>query len=318
LDGLEKLAGGGEASDDEVNEPNSARIPRKVTLAPSATAPAAVFDLPCKEQTVMERLCNAKRIIVAACGTSWHSGLIAKFTIGIVNGVGSSIARWTDAGVYLHIGPEIGVASTKAVTGQVIAVLMIALKMARQRNTLSVEDVSQHCEALNAVPDLVKDWLEPLNKQIKAIAKYLRLATNVLFCGCGIHFPVALEGALKLKEISHIHAEGFTAAEIKHGPLALVRGFLPVIAVAMRSDPGYDQILANLEELHAKEASLVVITDDGDSDFSNIANFVINCPPTKMIFEPLMVVVPVQLLFYHIADMRGCSFDQPRNLAKND
>eukprot|EP00929_Paragymnodinium_shiwhaense_P112122 TRINITY_DN80378_c0_g1_i1.p1 TRINITY_DN80378_c0_g1~~TRINITY_DN80378_c0_g1_i1.p1 ORF type:complete len:665 (-),score=139.36 TRINITY_DN80378_c0_g1_i1:140-2134(-) len=323
--------------------------------------------------SAMSRMSDADRIIIAACGTSWHSGLIAKcvieglaeipveveyasefryrrpllcpedviiaisqsgetadtleavrigqafkaLTIGVVNGVGSSIARLTEAGTYLHAGPEIGVASTKAFTGQVITLTMIGLQLAAYRKTLSQAQVDEYCTALSDVPKLIEDWLEPLNAQVKLMAKYFRLATNVLFCGCGVHFPVALEGALKLKEISYIHAEGFPAAEIKHGPLTLIRGFVPVVVIAMRSDPAYRQIQANLKDLRSKDAALIVITDEGNEDFARVASFVIHCPQTKMHLEPLIAVVPLQLLSYHIADMRGCSIDQPRNLAKS-
>lgn len=324
-------------------------------------------------QSALDRMSSASRIIICACGTSWHSGLIAKcafeslaklpveveyasefryrrpiifehdvviaisqsgetadtleairiaqehkaLTIGIVNVVGSSIARQTDAGVYLHAGPEIGVASTKAFTGQVIALLMIALQLASQRGFLSEEDLDSYCDALNAVPDQIEIWLGGLPDKLKVIAKYFRLASNCLFCGCGIHFPVSLEGALKLKEISYIHAEGFPAAEIKHGPLTLVRGFIPVVCVAMRSDPAYAQVKANILEIRAQDAAVIILTDEGNEDFKGIASFVIHCPVTKLEFEPLMAAVPLQLLAYYIADMRGCSIDQPRNLAKS-
>jgi glucosamine--fructose-6-phosphate aminotransferase (isomerizing) len=238
-------------------------------------------------------------------------------TVGIVNAVGSSIARLTDAGIYLHAGPEIGVASTKAFTGQVIALMMVALQLAGQRGTLTDSKLDEYFSALNDVPDLIEQWLEPLGAQVKLMAKYFRLASNVFFCGCGIHLPVALEGALKLKEISYIHAEGFPAVEFKHGPFALVRNFLPLVVIAMRSDPAYQQIRANIKTWRAKNASLIVLTDCGNDDFAGIATFVIHCPPTKLEFEPLIAVIPLQLLSYYIADMRGCSIDQPRNLAKS-
>jgi len=321
----------------------------------------------------LQRMATAHRIIICACGTSFHSGMIAKcaierlarlpveveyasefryrrplissedvvvaisqsgetadtleaikiakeskaMTIGIVNVVGSSIARATDAGVYLHAGPEIGVASTKAFTGQVLALLMISLQLAQTRGFLADKDFSSYCDALNDVPGLIESWLEPLNKQMKLIAKYFRLASNALFCGTGIHFPVALEGALKLKEISYIHAEGFPASEVRHGPLTLVRNFIPVVCIAMQSDPAYAQIKANVQELRAKDAALIVVTNEGNDDFNQTASFVIHCPNTKREFEPVTAVVPLQLLAYHIADMRGCSIDQPRNLAKS-
>lgn len=321
----------------------------------------------------LERMAKAKRIIIVACGTSAHSGLIAKYameslaqlpveveyasefryrrplifpedvviaisqsgetadtleaikiaqehkalTIGVVNVVGSSIARLTDAGLYLHAGPEIGVASTKAFTGQVVAVLMIVLQLAFQRQVMSQQQLDSYCEALDAIPNLIEKWLEPLDKQIKVISKYFRLASNALFCGCGVQFPVALEGALKLKEISYIHAEGFSAAEVKHGPLTLIRNFLPVVVIAMKSDPAYTAVKAHVQEFRSKDAAVIVLTDEGNEDFRNVASFVIHCPPSKLEFEPLLAAVPLQLLSYHIADMRGCSIDQPRNLAKS-
>jgi len=324
-------------------------------------------------KSALQKMAAAKRIIICACGTSWHSGLIAKYafeslaklsveveyasefryrrpligpddviiavsqsgetadtleairiaqahkalTIGVVNVVGSSIARSTDAGVYLHAGPEIGVASTKAFTGQVMALLMIALQLAVQRGALTEEQLNSYSDALNDVPNLIEKWLPDVDKQIKVMAKYFRLASNALFCGCGIQFPVSLEGALKLKEISYIHAEGFPASEVKHGPLTLVKNFIPIFCIAMRSDPAYEQIKANCEEMRCKDGALIVLTDEGNDDFKQMASFVIHCPVTKLEFEPLITVVPLQLLSYYIADMRGCSIDQPRNLAKS-
>lgn len=324
-------------------------------------------------QSALQKMASAKRLIICACGTSWHSGLIAKsaleslaqlpveveyasefryrrpllcpddiiiaisqsgetadtleaikiakeskcLAIGIVNAVGSSIARETDAGMYLHSGPEIGVASTKAFTGQVMALLVLSLEVARRRGMLSQSELDNYCDALNKVPDVIEQWLPSLSKETKMIAKYFRLANNALFTGCGIQFPVALEGALKLKEISYIHAEGFPAAEIKHGALTLVQNFLPVVCIAMKSDPAYARVLANHKELKAKGAAVIVITDEDNRDFENIASFTIRCPSTKLQLEPLLVAVPLQLFSYYIADMRGCSIDQPRNLAKS-
>eukprot|EP00434_Breviolum_minutum_P008929 symbB.v1.2.007867.t1/scaffold448.1/size203282/19 len=291
----------------------------------------------------LERMAKACRLIFAACGTSWHSGLIGKYafeklagvraeveyasefryrkplicqtdclvaisqsgetadtleaikmakehkalTIGVVNVVGSSIARETDAGMYLHAGPEIGVASTKAFTCQVIAILLMALRLGKR--------------PLNNVPDSIEKWISSLTEQTRVISKNLRLATNALFCGMGIHLPVALEGALKLKEISYIHAEGFPASEIRHGGITLIRNFVPVVCIAMRQ----------------KGAAVLVITDDGNNDFSGVAHFTLSCPATKLEMQPLISCIPLQLLSYHIADMRGCSIDQPRNLAKS-
>lgn len=321
----------------------------------------------------LQRMAATQRIIIAACGTSWHSALIGKaaierfahipveveyasefryrrpimypddvflvisqsgetadtleairiakqhkaLTIGIVNAVGSSIARATDAGLYLHAGPEIGVASTKAFTGQVIAILILALQLGVQRKLMAPAVIDSYCGALNAVPDLIQEWLEPLDKQMKSMAKYFRLASNALFCGSGIMFPVALEGALKLKEISYIHAEGFCAAEIQHGPLTLIRNFIPIVCVAFRSDPAYEMMQSAIDHFKSKDAAVIVVTNEGNDDFKRVASFVIQCPNTKPEFEPLLAAVPLQLLSYYIADMRGCSIDQPRNLAKS-
>ncbi|CAE7232688.1 glmS [Symbiodinium pilosum] len=321
----------------------------------------------------LERMANASRLIFAACGTSWHSSLIAKYafeklagvaaeveyasefryrkplicrsdcliaisqsgetadtleaikmakqhqalTIGVVNVVGSSIARETDAGMYLHAGPEIGVASTKAFTCQVVALLLMALRLGKQRGVLSETTLNSYCAALNSVPDSIEKWLAALTDQTRIVSKYFRLATNAIFSGMGIHFPVALEGALKLKEISYIHAEGFPASEIRHGGITLIRNFVPVICVAMRSDPAYEDMKQMVQDFRAKDAAVVVLTDDGNTDFSNIAHFTLHCPDTKLELQPLMCCIPLQLLSYYIADMRGCSIDQPRNLAKS-
>jgi len=324
-------------------------------------------------KSALERIANANRVIVCACGTSWHSALILKYvfeslarlpveveyasefryrrpliseediifaisqsgetadtleaikiakehkamTIGIVNVVGSSIARETDVGAFLHAGPEIGVASTKAFTGQVVIILLLALQIALKRGTISKEAFEEYCAALDAIPEAIGRWLPSLVDNCKVLSRYFRLAENVLFCGCGVHFPVSLEGALKLKEISYIHAEGFTTAEIKHGPLTLVKSFMPVFCIAMKSDPAYEQTKHNIRELKAKDAALIILTNEGNDDFSDVASFVLYCPDTKLELEPLLSVIPMQLFSYFIADMRGCSIDQPRNLAKS-
>jgi len=321
----------------------------------------------------LDRMASASRLLAAACGTSWHSALIAKYafenlaglpteveyasefryrkplissgdcllaisqsgetadtleaikiakqhealTIGIVNVVGSSIARETDAGIYLHAGPEIGVASTKAFTGQVVALLLLALRLGEKRGVLSQEKLHSYCEALQTLPDNLEKWLPDLSQQTNIISKYFRLASNTFFSGSGIHFPVALEGALKLKEISYIHAEGFPAAEIRHGPVTLIKNFVPVVCVAMRSDPAYEESKKMVKEFREKDAAVLVITDDGNTDFDNVAHFVIRCPDVQSELQPLLSVIPLQLLSYYIADMRGCSIDQPRNLAKS-
>lgn len=321
----------------------------------------------------LDRMASASRLIIAACGTSWHSALIGKYafenlakmpaeveyasefryrkplisasdtllaisqsgetadtleaikiakefkalTIGIVNVVGSSIARETDAGIYLHAGPEIGVASTKAFTGQVIALLLLALRLGHKRGVLSQETLNSYCESLQQVPDSIERWLSELSEQTKVISKYFRLASNALFSGSGIMFPVALEGALKLKEISYIHAEGFPVSEIRHGPLTLVKNFVPVVCVAMRSDPAYEEVKDMVHEFRSKDAAVIVITEEDNKDFDKVAHFVIRCPVAKFELQPLIYTIPMQLLSYYIADMRGCSIDQPRNLAKS-
>mmetsp|Transcript_2462 Transcript_2462/g.5318 ORF Transcript_2462/g.5318 Transcript_2462/m.5318 type:complete len:649 (+) Transcript_2462:95-2041(+) len=331
------------------------------------------------QKSYIERMAAAKRIIICACGTSWHSGLIGKYaleslaempveveyasefryrkpllssedvviaisqsgetadtleairiaqefkalTIGIVNSVGSSIARATDAGLYLHAGPEIGVASTKAFTCQVAAIVMVALALAERRGAMSEAELQAYRNELEKVPDIIERWLNPQDKeqsidqQMKMIAKYFRLAPNVLFCGSGVQFPVSLEGALKLKEISYIHAEGFPATEIMHGPLTLVRSFMPIIVVAMKSDPAYSTMKKRVNDFLEKDAGLIILTDEGNHDFDGLPCFLVFCPATKLEFEPLLTVVPLQLFSYYIAEMRGCSIDQPRNLAKS-
>lgn len=373
-----------------MDQPNSLRsaMRGRILRAPSAEESQAGLpgpwrvklggmDLPLSEfgnESALQRIISAKRLIVVACGTSWHSGLIAKHAIeglaqipveveygsefryrrpllsskdviiavsqsgetadtleaikmakevgclciGIVNVVGSSIARETHAGMYLHTGPEIGVASTKAFTGQVLAILMLALEVGRTKGLVKPAQLDSYCEALQELPDIIEKWLPEVVTQVSVIARYFRLASNALFTGCGIQFPVALEGALKLKEISYIHAEGLPASEVKHGALTLVRNFMPVVCIAMKQDVTvYERILENHRELNAKGAALVALTDEGNTDFDDIASFVIHCPVTKLEFQPLINAIPLQLLSYYIADMRQCSIDQPRNLAKS-
>ena len=319
---------------------------------------------------VLDQLRNADRIIIAACGTSWHSALVGEYLIeefaripveveyasefryrdpilregdvvvvlsqsgetadtlaavrearqrgilciGICNVVGSTIARETDAGVYLHAGPEIGVASTKAFTAQVMVLAMIALKLAEGR-TLTDAELAQHYQALNAIPEKIRQTLE-LEEQIKEMARSYRYASNFLYLGRGYNFPVALEGALKLKEISYIHAEGYPAAEMKHGPIALIDRFMPVVFIAMH-DRTYDKVISNIEEVAAREGSVIAITDEGNSELDELCEYVLRIPKTEEVLSPLLTVIPLQLLSYHIAVMRGCHVDQPRNLAKS-
>ena len=319
---------------------------------------------------VLDVLKGANRIVIAACGTSWHAALVGEYLIeefaripveveyasefryrnpilnqgdvvlvisqsgetadtlaavrearqrgipcfGISNSVGSTIARETDAGVYLHAGPEIGVASTKAFTGQVMVLTMIALKLAEGR-TLTSAELATNMQALLEIPDKLRHVLE-LNDRIKEIARTYRYASNFLYLGRGYNFPVALEGALKLKEISYIHAEGYPAAEMKHGPIALIDRFMPVVFIAMH-DRTYDKVVSNIEEVAARQGSVIAITDEGNGELDHLCEYVIRVPKTEEFLSPLITVVPLQLLSYHIAVMRGCHVDQPRNLAKS-
>jgi glutamine---fructose-6-phosphate transaminase (isomerizing) len=319
---------------------------------------------------VREQLEKAERIIICACGTSWHAALVGEYllekharipveveyasefryrhpilkdtdvvmvisqsgetadtlaavrqaqeqgvlVLGICNTVGSTIARETDAGVYLHAGPEIGVASTKAFTAQVTVLTMIALMLGKGR-TLDDDKMSEYLHALAAIPDQMRRVLK-LDEEIKQIAKDYRFASNFLYLGRGCNFPVALEGALKLKEISYIHAEGYPAAEMKHGPIALIDRFMPVVFIAMK-DQIYDKVVSNIEEVVARQGSVIAITDEGNDELDDLCDYVIHVPNTMDCLEPLLTVIPLQLLSYHIAVMRGCDVDQPRNLAKS-
>lgn len=319
---------------------------------------------------VMDQLRAANRIIIAACGTSWHSALVGEYlieefarvpveveyasefryrnpilraddvvvvisqsgetadtlaavreakrqgvlTLGICNVVGSTIARETDAGVYLHIGPEIGVASTKAFTAQVLVLAMLSMKLAEGR-TLSQAEIAHNLHAIEAIPQKVQTVLDQ-SDTIRAMAKVYRYAENFLYLGRGYNFPVALEGALKLKEISYIHAEGYPAAEMKHGPIALIDKFMPVVFMALR-DRTYDKIISNIEEVAAREGAVIAITDEGNGELDRLCEYVLRVPKTEEFLSPLLTSIPLQLLSYHIAVMRGCHVDQPRNLAKS-
>ena len=319
---------------------------------------------------VLDDLRKAQRIIICACGTSWHAGLVGEYLIeefaripveveyasefryrspilregdvvlvisqsgetadtlaavreakrqgvlvlGICNVVGSTIARETDAGVYLHAGPEIGVASTKAFTAQVTVLTMIALKLAEGR-TLTDAELAQALRALAGVPDQVRRVLA-MNEDLEQIASVFRYASNFLYLGRGYNFPVALEGALKLKEISYIHAEGYPAAEMKHGPIALIDRSMPVVFIATK-DRVYDKVVSNIEEVVARQGSVIAITDDGNDELDRLCEFVLRVPRAEDFLLPLLTVVPLQLLSYYIAVMRGCDVDQPRNLAKS-
>lgn len=319
----------------------------------------------------LEEISNAPRIIIIACGTSWHAGLVAEYIIeetcripveveyasefryrnpiihkgdmiiaisqsgetadtivaiekakeqgaiilGVVNVVGSSIARISQTGTYTHSGHEIGVASTKAFTGQLAALMMIAFKTGHYKKTITQERYAQLCEELSSVPEKVEKILQA-NETIKAIAETLKDATDALFLGRGYNFPIALEGALKLKEISYIHAEGYPAAEMKHGPIALVDDSLPVIFVATK-DVYHEKIISNMQEIKARKGKVIAIINEGDTVTPTIADAVITIPETDEIIAPILNVIPLQLLSYHIGVARGCNVDMPRNLAKS-
>lgn len=317
------------------------------------------------------RVMQAERFIIAACGTSWHAGLVAEYLFedlaripveveyaselryrnpiisekdlviaisqsgetadtlaalelakqkgamlfGIVNAVGSSIARLTDAGSYIHAGPEIGVASTKAFTGQVSLLTMMALSLAHKRGTISNSYFRQLVSELANIPAKIQRVLEK-DEQIRYIAAEMKDHTNALYLGRGYNFPVALEGALKLKEISYIHAEGYPAAEMKHGPIALIDENMPVVVITTNRS-AYDKIVSNIQEVKARKGFVIAIVNEGDTVIRQMADHVIEIPDTEEPFTPLLSVIPLQLLSYHIALMRGCNVDQPRNLAKS-
>lgn len=317
------------------------------------------------------RLTRAKRLIIVACGTSWHAGLIGEYlfeelarvpveveyasefryrdpiiteddviiaisqsgetadtlaalelareygalTYGICNVVGSSIPRITDAGTYIHVGPEIGVASTKAFTGQVTVLTMMAIELAYKRGTIRRSYYYQLLQSLENIPAKIERVLE-LNSKIKYIAQEIASASNSLYLGRGYNFPVALEGALKLKEISYVHAEGYPAAEMKHGPIALIDENMPVIIIATNKS-AHEKIISNIQEVKARKGKVIAIVTEGDTIIREIADYTIEIPETIEPLSPLISVVPLQLLSYHIALIRGCNVDQPRNLAKS-
>ena len=314
---------------------------------------------------------EAKRIIIAACGTSWHAGLVGEyifetylrlpveveyasefryrdpvigpgdvliaisqsgetadtlaaiklakskgaFVFGICNVVGSSIARETHAGAYTHAGPEIGVASTKAFTTQITVLTLIALKLSQAKESLSHSEINHLTKALEALPAKVQEVLE-LDAQIKAIAANYYQAENSLYLGRGYNFPVALEGALKLKEISYIHAEGYPAAEMKHGPIALIDEQMPVFVIATRKGH-YEKVVSNIQEIKSRKAKIIAIVTKGDKEVAALADHCIEVSEIEESLTPILTTIPLQLLAYHIAIMRGCNVDQPRNLAKS-
>jgi len=322
-----------------------------------------------KEYT--EKLRNVDRIIIVACGTSWHAGLVGEYLIeeyarvpveveyasefryrnpiitekdlviaisqsgetadtmaaielakekgatifGICNVVGASIPRTTHAGVYTHAGPEIGVASTKAFTAQVSVLTLIAFYIAQQRGTITQSKLIEYLTELDEIPELVERALKA-NDHIKDIAEKFKDTNNCLFLGRGSSFPVALEGALKLKEISYIHAEGYPAAEMKHGPIALIDDAMPVVVIATKHS-SYEKVISNIQEVKARGGHIIAIVTEGDTEVKSMADYVIEIPQTAEPFVPLLATVPLQLLAYHTAVMRGCNVDQPRNLAKS-
>ena len=318
-----------------------------------------------------DRFLNAKRIIITACGTSWHAGLIAMYAIeefaqipveveyssefryrkpvinkddvviaisqsgetadtlaaiqlakekgafifSICNVVGASIPRVSDSGCYTHVGPEIGVASTKAFTAQVTALTMLALCIGREKGTISKEQFVTIVRELGQIPAKIERVLGE-DKRISDFAKIFSYAQNFIYLGRGYNFPVALEGALKLKEISYIHAEGYPAAEMKHGPIALISQEMPVVVVAPHCGT-YEKIVSNIQEIKARKGRVIAVVTEGDELVSKIADYCIEVPATEECLTPLLTVIPLQLLAYHIAVVKGCDVDQPRNLAKS-
>jgi glutamine---fructose-6-phosphate transaminase (isomerizing) len=237
-------------------------------------------------------------------------------TYGIVNTVGSSIARLTHSGSYIHVGPEIGVASTKAFTGQVTMLTMMAIIMGYERGFLSKSDYRKLVEELTLIPGKIEKLLKNCNEQIKYIAGEFKDVHNALYLGRGCNFPVALEGALKLKEISYIHAEGYPAAEMKHGPIALIDENMPVVVIATNKS-AYEKIASNIQEVKARKGVVIAVVTEGDQAIKGMADFCIEIPETEEALSPLLSVIPMQLLAYHIAVLRECNVDQPRNLAKS-
>jgi glucosamine--fructose-6-phosphate aminotransferase (isomerizing) len=237
-------------------------------------------------------------------------------TLGICNVVGSSIPRYTNAGVYTHAGPEIGVASTKAFSSQVTVLLLIALLLAEKRNALPKKKIQALTQSLVTLPDLVAQTLKQLDEPIQELAELYKDASNFLYLGRGYNFPVALEGALKLKEISYIHAEGYPAAEMKHGPIALIDENMPVVVIATK-DKSYEKIISNIQEVKARKGKVIAVVSNGDSKIRKLADHILEIPLTEDILTPILAVIPLQLLSYYIAVLRGCNVDQPRNLAKS-
>ena len=234
---------------------------------------------------------------------------------GIVNGVGSSIARESDTGIYIHVGPEIGVASTKAFTGQVTVLVMLSLALGMAKGTISQAEYEKTIKELLLIPEKIEKVLEQ-NDKIKELSTKFTFAHNFLYLGRGFNYPVALEGALKLKEISYIHAEGYPAAEMKHGPIALISQEMPVVVVAPHCGT-YEKVVSNIQEIKARKGRVIAIVTEGDELVRKIADYIIEVPETEECLTPLLTVIPLQLMAYHIAVVKGCDVDQPRNLAKS-
>lgn len=320
---------------------------------------------------VLGKIADAKRLVIAACGTSWHSGIVGEYlfeslakvsveveyaselrykesligegdvmivisqsgetadtlaalrqakengalVIGVVNVVGSSIARETDAGVYIHAGPEIGVASTKAFTGQVTVLTLMAIKLAQEKGTISKEKASKLIKELSEIPGKVQKILDK-SSDLDEVSNLFSYAPNFLYLGRSFGFPVALEGALKLKEISYIHAEGYPAAEMKHGPIALIDEMMPVVVIAGTNHTN-DKMVSNIEEVKARKGRIISIVTEGNEEVENLSEFSFSVPETEDELSPLLTVIPLQILSYNIAVNRGCDVDQPRNLAKS-
>ena len=317
------------------------------------------------------QLLEAKRIVIVACGTSWHAGLIGKqlienfcripceveyasefryrnpvvgkgdvviaisqsgetadtlaaiqlakekgaFIYGICNAIGSSIPRATDTGTYIHVGPEIGVASTKAFTGQVTVLTMFALALGEAKGTMNRKTYLEVTRELNRIPEIIKEVLNT-NEKVHDLARTFTYARNFLYLGRGFSYPVALEGALKLKEISYIHAEGYPAAEMKHGPIALIDSDMPVVVIATHNAM-YEKVLSNIQEIKARQGRVIALVSKGDNTIAKIADEVIELPDVIECLEPLVATIPLQLLAYHVAVCKGKNVDQPRNLAKS-
>lgn len=322
-------------------------------------------------EPVMEKILNAKRILITACGTAWHAGLTGEYmlescaripvevdyasefryrnpiiypddvvfvisqsgetadtlsalreaknngatTVGIVNAVGSTIAREVDAGTYIHAGPEIGVASTKAFTCQLMSLTLISMMLAEAKGAMDSENLKRIADEIKMLPEKIQTMIDR-REEYKFIAEEFKDARNFLYLGRGYNFPAALEGALKLKEISYIHAEGYPAAEMKHGPIALIDENMPVVFIAPK-DKTYDKIISNIEEVKARKGRIISIAFEDDDQIAQYSDFVLRVPKTINILTPIINSIPLQFLAYYIATARGCNVDQPRNLAKS-